>query len=535
MSEVIADKLLDLVRRSELVPPKKLDPFVEKLRERAGGWPKDQEALAKLLIEADLLTKWQADKLLAGKHRGFRLKQYKLLDQIGKGGMSHVYLAEHMVMERRVALKVLPKQRVKDRSYLARFKLEARAAARLDDPNIVRVYDIDHEGDTHYIVMEYVNGRDLHQTVGHDGPLKYEVAADYIAQVARGLQHAHEMGLVHRDIKPANCLVDPHKTVKLLDMGLAKLTDDETSLTLANDENVLGTADYLAPEQALNSHAADARADIYSLGCTLYFLLAGKPPFPDGSISERLLKHQVEQPASLLTFRPDCPLSLMEICTRMMCKKPEDRPQTSGEVAALLADWLADRDYTPTGSSIGSGAGSGSGGVNSGIGSGILSRFTSTSGGSSKTGSSPDDTGKLLASSEVDTDEDIGLAPIEEEIPEKSSKDKKAAASSGVLSDESGPKIAGSGRKRTSAKGSGIARSSKSSLSSPSGPPKSIFDEVALEKASPIVRRAAQIDGYNPLHPPGYVNPYTKTPWYVWPGVAIGALLLIAAMMWAMS
>lgn len=544
MSEVTADKLLDLVRRSELVPTKKLDPFVEKLKERAGGWPKDQKAFAKLLIEDDLLTKWQADKLLAGKHRGFRLKQYKLLDQIGKGGMSHVYLAEHMVMERRVALKVLPKQRVKDRSYLARFKLEARAAARLDDPNIVRVYDIDHEGDTHYIVMEYVKGRDLHQTVGHDGPLKYEVAADYIAQVAHGLQHAHEMGLVHRDIKPANCLVDPHKTVKLLDMGLAKLTDDETSLTLANDENVLGTADYLAPEQALNSHAADARADIYSLGCTLYFLLAGKPPFPDGTISERLLKHQVEKPASLLTYRPDCPLSLEDICSRMMSKKPEDRPQTAGDVAILLTDWLADRDYTPpAGSSIGGGTGSGAGGLGSGIGSGILSRFSSSSvgsteAGSSRTGSSSGDTAKLYASSEVDTDEDIGLAPMEDEAEERSrqSKDEKdAAPSSGVLSDESGPKIGGSGGPRTSAKGSGIARSSRSSLSSPSGPPKSIFDEVMLEKASPIVRRAAQIDGYNPLHPPGYVNPYTKTPWYVWVGVTVGLLLLIAVMMWALS
>ena len=144
------------------------------------------------------------------------------------------------------------------------------------------------------------------------------------------------MGLVHRDIKPANCLVDPNDTVKLLDMGLAKVTDDETSLTLANDENVLGTADYLAPEQALNSHAADARADIYSLGCTLYFLLTGKPPFPEGTISERLLKHQVEEPESLLATRPDCPLSLVDICSRMMAKKPEDRPQTAGEVAPML-------------------------------------------------------------------------------------------------------------------------------------------------------------------------------------------------------
>ncbi len=561
MSEVSSDKLLDLVRRSELVTPKKLDSFVEKLKKRAGGWPKKQEALSKLLIEANLLTQWQADKLLAGKHRGFRLKQYKLLGQIGKGGMSHVYLAEHTVMERRVALKVLPRQRVKDRSYLARFRLEARAAARLDDPNIVRVYDIDSEGDTHYIVMEYVDGRDLHQTVTQDGPLKFEVAADYIAQVANGLEHAHQMGLVHRDIKPANCLLDAHKTVKLLDMGLAKLTDDETSLTLANDENVLGTADYLAPEQALNSHGADARADIYSLGCTLYFLLVGKPPFPDGTISERLLKHQVEQPESLLNLRPDCPLSLEDICSRMMRKKPEDRIQTAGEVAIILNDWLADRGYSPSGSGVGRGSGTGSGSepVSSGIGSGILSRFTSTAvassaagtgvagtgTGSSKAGSSGrgsplDDTAKLYASSEVDTDEDIGLAPLEDEDEgeksSKSAKGKKASPSSGVLSDESGPKLAGSGGARTSAKDSGIARSTKSSLSSPSGPPKSIFDEVLLDKDSPILSRATPSSTqYNPLHPPGYVNPYMKTPWYVWVGVAVGLLLTVAVMVWALS
>lgn len=581
MSNDASEKLLDLVKRSDLVTPKKLDAFLERSAQIPGGMPAEQEKVAEMLVADGLLTRWQADKLLAGKHRGFRLGKYKLLGQIGKGGMSHVYLAEHVLMERRVAIKVLPRQRVKDRSYLSRFQLEARAAARLDDVNIVRVFDIDNEGDTHYIVMEYVEGRDLHQTVSQNGPLPFVTAVRYVAQVATGLQHAHEMGLVHRDIKPANCLLDQHGTVKLLDMGLAKLNDDETSLTLANDENVLGTADYLAPEQALNSHAADARADIYSLGCTLYFLLVGRPPFPDGTISERLLKHQVEEPESLLKIRPDTPLSLVDLCARMMAKKPDDRPQTAGDVARLMNDWLADRGESPVGmGSSGSGVRVGEG-LGSGLGSGILSRYSQTPqpgtlpapGSRSKPGSGASETAKLYSAPSVDTDEDIGLAPLEEEEMSPSARQaaKKASASSGVLSDESssklgskasaGSKIAKSSAEKLLADKSAPSKSapaksdkgsSKSSalsgvdtgqvdaasLSSPSRPvkPKSIFDEeyAVSTEVDPIQRRAqraAQTE-YDPLHPPGYVNPYTKTPAWVYVVVALFLAAVISIVAW---
>jgi len=249
-----------------------------------------------------------------------------------------------MLMQRRVAIKVLPRHKVGDSSYLARFRREAQAVAALDHRNIVRAYDIDNEGNTHYLVMEYVAGRDLNTMVKNDGPLDYDDAADFIRQAAEGLQHAHDANLIHRDIKPANLLVDARGTVKILDMGLARFIDEEqASLTRVHDENVLGTADYLAPEQAQDSHTADHRADIYSLGCTLYYLLTGHPPFREGTLAQRIVKHQTEAPTSLYEDRPDAPQPLVDVCLRMMAKQPAARIQSAGEVARVLGTWLAGR------------------------------------------------------------------------------------------------------------------------------------------------------------------------------------------------
>ncbi|HUT13805.1 MAG TPA: serine/threonine-protein kinase [Thermoguttaceae bacterium] len=342
MAKPTVDTFLDLIRRSGLIERDQLSDALRELKAQTDGkLPTDVDPVAEKLIDAGLLTRWQCEKLMEGRHKGFFLKKYKLLDLLGTGGMSTVYLAEHVVMQRRVAIKILPKNRVEDSSYLARFHREAQAAASLDHRNIVRAYDVDNENDIHFLVMEYVEGRDLSQMVKRDGPLDYAEAADYIRQGAEGLAHAHQSGLIHRDVKPANLLVDQKNVVKVLDLGLARFTnEDRASLTVAYDENVLGTADYLSPEQALDSHGVDARADIYSLGCSLYYLLTGHPPFSEGTLPQRLIAHQKEPPPSILEDRPDAPEDLIEICMRMMAKKPKHRYQTARDVAEALAGWL---------------------------------------------------------------------------------------------------------------------------------------------------------------------------------------------------
>ena len=342
MSTPNAKQFLELLQKSKLVDQKVVEDTFGGADEvkRLSESEEDAQPLADLLVEKDLLTKWHANNLLNRKYKGFHLGKYRLKDLLGAGGMSTVYLAEHMLMQRQVAIKVLPRRRVKDSSYLERFIREAKAVAALDHPNIVRAYDIDQDGDTHYIVMEYVEGTDLQIEIKNKGPLPFDTAADYTAQAAIGLQHAHDAGLIHRDMKPANLLVDPKKTVKILDLGLARFSDDdEASLTIAHAENVLGTADYLAPEQARNSHLVDHRVDIYGLGCTLYFMLTGHPPFPDGTLAERILKHQTEKPVDVRMERPDCPTPLVNILLKSIAKNPAKRYQSSKEFADALRAW----------------------------------------------------------------------------------------------------------------------------------------------------------------------------------------------------
>jgi len=347
MATLSVEGFIEYVEKSTLVDAPILQAALDEIKANHGGeLPADADVLANLLIEKKLLTSWQVEKLMEKKYRAFFLGKYRILRLIGSGGMSFVYLAEHKLMHRQRAIKVLPRRRVKDSSYLARFHLEAQATSQLDHPNIVRCYDVDNEDDTHYIVMEYIEGKDLNTIVKQEGPLPLELAANYIAQSAEGLAHAHEKGLIHRDVKPANLLVDTKGILKILDLGLALFCDNEqASLTIEHNENVLGTADYLAPEQAVNSHRIDHKADIYGLGCSLYFVLTGRPPFPDGTLAQRIAKHQTQMPEDIRKVRPDCPRDLADICVKMMQKRPEKRYANMREVAIALEGWLANHGY----------------------------------------------------------------------------------------------------------------------------------------------------------------------------------------------
>ena len=345
-AELAVDRFLSLLGRSLLLSEEQMQQLLEEFA-APGSEFSDSGRLADELVTREVLTSWQAGMLLQGKHRGFILGPYRMLKPLGKGGMGTVFLAEHQMMRRQCAIKVLPFEHAKgDSSVLERFYREAQAVAALDHPNIVRAYDVnkavDDRKEIHYLVMEYVEGQDLQKTVQQQGVLGYREAADMIRQVAEGLAHAHEAGLVHRDIKPANLLLDSKGVVKVLDLGLARFFSDaaEASLTKEFGDTVLGTADYLAPEQALDSHDVDARADIYSLGQTFYFLLTGHPPFPEGTVAQRLMAHQMKAPEPIATTRPDVPPGLVAIIDKMIAKKPPDRYQTAKEVADTLAEWL---------------------------------------------------------------------------------------------------------------------------------------------------------------------------------------------------
>jgi hypothetical protein len=264
--------------------------------------------------------------------------RYRVLGPVGAGGMGVVYRAEHLLMGRVVALKVLHRQLTEWPAVIERFRREVQAAAGLSHPNIVAALDADQAGDRHFLVMEYVEGTTLARLVNEHGPLPPESACEYARQAAMGLQHAHGQGLVHRDIKPANLMLTPDGWVKVLDFGLVRLGPDADGGVTAAD-TLLGSVDFLAPEQADDPRTADTRADIYSLGCTLYFLLTGRPPFAGGNLIQRLKAHALREPPPLEDARPDLdfPRGLERVVRKMLAKDPARRFRTPADVAEALA------------------------------------------------------------------------------------------------------------------------------------------------------------------------------------------------------
>ena len=334
------DEFLACVTSSGIVETARLDPYTQALR-RKGNLPPAPKPLATRMIADGLITPFQGQQLLLGRHRNFILGRYKILEPLGAGGMGRVFLCEHLVMRHRVAVKMLPRKKKEDPARVARFFREARAVAALSHPNIVRAHDIDTSNEQyHYIVMDYVDGVSLHDLVQKRGPLDPAHAANYVAQIARGLQHISEAGLIHRDLKPANLLLDRDGLVKILDLGLARFSDDEDRITEKyNDTTLLGTADFISPEQSQMGGDIDIRSDIYCLGASFYYLLTARVPFESESIMQKILGHQLRDPQPIRELRPQVPPEMDAVVRKMMAKKPKARYQTPAELLDALSPW----------------------------------------------------------------------------------------------------------------------------------------------------------------------------------------------------
>jgi serine/threonine-protein kinase len=333
----------------------------EELTRALEGMPPTDRAkvVARHLVEIGKLTKFQAEKLLAGRTDGFLLDQYRVLDELGRGGMGRVYKAVHQTMGRIVAIKLLSPDLTKTDRARELFDREVKAAARLSHPNIVMAFDAKQIGDRFFLAMEFVDGPNLSQLVKEQGPLPVDQACEYIRQAAVGLDYAHDMGLIHRDVKPANLLVQQTNAgpqVKILDFGLALVTatDSVGERVAGTLQTVLGTPDYVSPEQTKSQYNVDGRSDLYSLGCTFYYLLTGEAPFTGGTALEKMIRHGNDAPMAVQSKRAGIPDSVAAIVHKLLAKNPVWRYQKASELATELAavigkkaDWVAPARPTP--------------------------------------------------------------------------------------------------------------------------------------------------------------------------------------------
>jgi serine/threonine protein kinase len=302
----------------------------------------DPSALADHLVASAKLTRFQADKLLQGIANGLALGPFHVLAPIGRGGMGIVYLARDTRSDLFVALKILPPKRAQSGSRrLARFQREMEMSQLVSHPHVAYTYEVGLSRGVYYLAMEYIPGDTLSRLVSRKGPLSVPRAARLFAEIASALDHAHTRGLVHRDLKPSNIMVTPHDHAKLLDLGLALMPEDRSAQVKRERQRryVLGTMDYIAPEQAVDPMAVDARADLYSVGCTLYFALTGQQPFPGGTAKDKLRRHRLADPVPIPHLNPDVPAPFVGLVRRLMKKNPDQRVRSAAELHELLLPW----------------------------------------------------------------------------------------------------------------------------------------------------------------------------------------------------
>lgn len=336
-----ASGFLQAVVRSGLLDRDELQAALRSLPERQAS----PQLIADFLVKTGKLTRFQASKLLEGAVVGLVLGPFHVLAPLGKGGMGTVYLARDTRNKQLLALKVLPPQRARQENRMvARFLREMEMCQRVAHPNLTQTYEVGKYRGVYYIAMEFIPGKNLYRLISDEGTLPVPRAARLFAEAAAGLEHAHQQGLIHRDLKPSNLIVTPADHTKVLDLGLAIMQDEipTDAAVVGGVGYVVGTMDYIAPEQTEDPTKVDARADIYSLGCTLYFALTGQAPFPGGSTMDKIRKHRNEEPVPVGNFNPTVPVAFATLLRRMMAKRPERRFASAAALREELLAW-ADR------------------------------------------------------------------------------------------------------------------------------------------------------------------------------------------------